>query len=381
MIILCLSKNNRNSIYALLGILEVYGYYLEKDVFIYDFNSKNTKLKITKNQKHYFLFSFVTKDAEENYNELKKLKSIYKKSVFICGGPHPTGAPKDCLNKGFDIVIQGEAENIINNILNSANLKICKSSKFVDLNSFPPFPLKDPHYSLYIEISRGCPHNCYFCQVTKIFGSKPRHRSIENIVKYCEILIKNNLTDLRFVSSNAFSYGSANGIHINYIALENLLKSLHKITKGKGRIFFGSFPSEVRPEFVNEDTISLIKKYCSNKNIMIGGQSGSEKVLKKINRNHTVEDIINASKISLKYGLLPNIDIISGFPFETENDVNKTIKLCENLIDMGCKIHIHKFNPLPGTQFEQLSQIEFLPQLKNFLNKCIGKGRVYGKIN
>ncbi len=382
MVILCLSKNNRNSIYALLGILETYGYFIGKDVYLHEIHSGNSNARIEKNKKHFFLFSFSTKNAQENYIELKKLKNIYKKSVFICGGPHPTGAPHDCLNAGFDIVVQGEAENIINNILQiNKNYKICKSGIHANLDAFPPFPLKDPHYSLYIEITRGCPNNCYFCQTTKIFGSRPKHRSIENIIKYCEILIKNKLTDLRFVSPNAFSYGSKNGIDINFNALNNLLVSLYKIIKGIGRIFLGSFPSEVRPEFVNEDTIGLIKKYCSNKNIMIGGQSGSEKILTKINRKHTVKDIINAAKISLKYGLLPNIDIISGFPFESKKDILQTINLCEALIKYGCKIHIHKFTPLPGTEFESLTTSEFLPELKNFLNKWAGKGRVYGKFN
>lgn len=381
MIILCLSKNNRNSIYALLGILETYGYYLNKDVILYEFKKQNPD--ISKNEKHFFLFSFTTNDAVKNYNELQKLKKIYENSIFICGGPHPSGAPQDCLNAGFDIVVQSEAEEIIENILKSTvtDQKICKSDKSVNLDNFPPFPLKDPHYSLYIEITRGCPYNCYFCQTTNIFGPKPKHRSIENITKYCDILLKNNLTDLRFVTPNALSYGSENGININYHAIDNLLKSLYSITKSRGRIFFGSFPSEVRPEFVHEDTISIIKKYCSNKNIMIGGQSGSEKILKKINRKHSVSDIINAAKISLKFGLLPNIDIISGFPFETKKDILDTIKLCDELINLGCKIHIHKFTPLPGTKFKSLPQTDFHPELKNFLNKWMGKGRVFGKIN
>ena len=317
MIILCLSKNNRNSIYALLGILETYGYFINKDVFLHNLKTNDTKSKAKKN---YFLFSFSSNDAGENFAELKRLKKIYKKSVFICGGPHPTGAPNECLKAGFDIVVKGEAENIINDILNikPLNLQICKYGRFANLDDYTPFPLKDPHYSLYIGITRGCPYNCFFCQTTKIFGTRLRHRSIENILKYCEILIKNKLNDLRFVSPNAFSYGSIDGKSINYEALQNLLQSLHKLVKGKGRIFFGSFPSEVRPEFVNDDTIGLIKKYCNNKNIMIGGQSGSDRILKKINRKHSVRDIINAAAISIKYGLLPNIDILSGFSFETK---------------------------------------------------------------
>ncbi len=377
MIFLCLSKNNRNSIFALLGILEKYGYFIGKEVYLHNLKINDIKLKSRNN---FFLFSFSSNDAGENFKELKRLKNQYNKSIFICGGPHPTGMPEECLNAGFDIVVKGEAEEIINEILNFNCKKptICRSKNQANLDDYPPFPLKDPHYSLYIEITRSCPYNCFYCQTPNIFGTKPRHRSIENILKYCEILLKNNLTDLRFISPNAFSYGSINGKTINFQSLQNLLKSLCNLVKGKGRIFFGSFPSEVRPEFVNDDTIGLIKRYCNNKNIMIGGQSGSDSVLKKINRKHAVKDIINASDISLKYGLLPNIDIISGFPFETEEDIRETIKLCETLIKKGCKIHIHKFTPLPGTHFKNLLPSEFHPEFKNFINKWIGKGKIFG---
>lgn len=206
------------------------------------------------------------------------------------------------------------------------------------------------------------------------------HRSTENILKYCEILLKNNLTDLRFVSPNAFSYGSENGIKLNFSKLENLLYSLYKLTHKKGRIFFGSFPSEVRPEFVNNDTLGLIKKYCSNKKIIIGAQSGSDFILKKLNRKHTIKNVLNAVEIAKKHQIKTDIDIISGFPFETKKDVLDTIKFCEKLINEGCRIHFHKFMPLPGTQFENLKSAELFPDMKNFINKWMGKGLVYGKL-
>lgn len=269
--------------------------------------------------------------------------------------------------------MQGEAEYVID----IENQKILNSSKLAHFDDSPPSPLKAPYYSLYIEITCGCPHNCFFCQTTEIFGSKPRHRSIKSILKYCEILLKNNLTDLRF-APNDFSYGSVNGIKLNFETLENLLKLLNILVKNKGRIFFGSFPAEVRPEYVNEDTIGLIKKYCSNKKIIIGAQSGSDRILKLLNRKHTVEDVIKAIKIAIKFNLTPHIDIISGFPFETKKDIFDTIKFLENSINIGCKIHMHKFIPLPGTKFKNLSPVPYFPDLKNFLNKWQGKGIVWG---
>jgi len=378
MIILYLTKQNRNSIYSLLGILETYNYFITKDIIIFE---KLNNLTIKHNEKHFFFFSFCTQDAKNHYSILQKLKNICKKSIFVCGGPHPSAKPQECLNNGFNIVVKGEAENIIDEILKINEFpKIIESKNKVTLDNYPPYPLKDPHYSLYLEITRGCPYNCYFCQTTKIFGAKPGHRSIENILKYCEILIKNNLTDLRFVTPNAFSYGSEDGIKLNFTQLEKLLFSLHKLTYKKGRIFFGSFPSEVRPEFVNDDTLGLIKKYCSNKKIIIGAQSGSDIILEKLHRKHTVKEVFNAVEIAKKHQIKVDIDIISGFPFETKKDILDTIKFCEKLINTGCRIHFHKFMPLPGTQFENLKSAELFPEMKNFMNKWIGKGLVYGKL-
>lgn len=378
MIILYLTKQNRNSIYSLLGILENYYYFIGKDIIVA--NTIND-LPDNYNEKHFFLFSFCTHSKSKIFEIVKKAKKIYKNSIFVCGGPHPSANPQECLNEGFDLAVKGEAENIIDEIFSADKFpKIIESKNKVNLDNSPPYPLKDPHYSLYLEITRGCPYNCYFCQTTKIFGAKPMHRSTENILKYCEILLKNNLTDLRFVSPNAFSYGSENGIKLNFSKLENLLYSLYKLTHKKGRIFFGSFPSEVRPEFVNNDTLGLIKKYCSNKKIIIGAQSGSDLILKKLNRKHTIKNVLNAVEIAKKHQIKTDIDIISGFPFETKKDVLDTIKFCEKLINEGCRIHFHKFMPLPGTQFENLKSAELFPDMKNFINKWMGKGLVYGKL-
>ena len=378
MIILYLTKQNRNSIYSLLGILETYNYFINKDIIIFE---KLNNLSLKNNEKHFFLFSFSTQNANDNFLILQKLKDVYKRSIFVCGGPHPSAKPQECLINGFDIVVKGGAENIIDEIFKINEFpKIIEAKNKVNLDNFPPYPLKDPHYSLYLEITRGCPFNCYFCQTTKIFGAKPVHRSIENILKYCEILIKNNLNDLRFVTPNAFSYGSEDGIKLNFNKLENLLSSLYKLTHKKGRIFFGSFPSEVRPEFVNDDAFGLIKKYCSNKKIIIGAQSGSDIILEKLHRKHTVKEVLNAVEIAKKHQIKVDVDIISGFPFETKKDVLNTIKFCEYLIGSGCRIHFHKFTPLPGTQFENLKSTPYFQEMKNFINKWMGKGLVYGKL-
>ncbi|OGF66066.1 MAG: B12-binding domain/radical SAM domain-containing protein [Candidatus Fischerbacteria bacterium RBG_13_37_8] len=179
-----------------------------------------------------------------------------------------------------------------------------------------------------------------------MYGTTMRHRSVEKICEHASRLIERNLTDLRFITPNALLYGSRDGLNINTEMLKQLLKNLKNAVKKKGRIFFGTFPSEVRPEHVTNESITLIKEYTDNDNIIIGGQSGSQKVLDFCHRGHMVENIYRAVEVTVKAGLKANVDFIFGLPGETLEDQIKTIAVIKDLIAMGARIHAHTFMPL-----------------------------------
>jgi radical SAM superfamily enzyme YgiQ (UPF0313 family) len=160
--------------------------------------------------------------------------------------------------------------------------------------------------------------------------------------------------------------------------LRKLLESIKKIIKPKGRIFFGSFPSEVRPEHVNKETIELIKEYADNDNLVIGAQSGSPKILELSHRGHTVEDIYNAVEVITKAGLKAYVDFIFGLPYETEEDIKLTIKMLGDLIKMGARIHAHTFMPLPQTPFSKMPAGRISRELIKSLNRLIPKGLIFG---
>ena len=91
----------------------------------------------------------------------------------------------------------------------------------INLDIYPPFPVKYNKFGA-IEITRGCSYLCYFCQTPYIAGTTPRHRSIESICKYVQIMNDKNLTDIRFITPNAFSYGSKDGKSLSLEKLEEL---------------------------------------------------------------------------------------------------------------------------------------------------------------
>jgi B12-binding domain/radical SAM domain protein len=387
MIIIRSTKYNKNTVAALLGILETAGYFIHEHVMTISSISKEELDNIPKKEKNVFLFSFTTPHRQHAYLDVETLRRHFPGGFFVAGGPHPTGDGADCLSNGFDEVVQGEGEialpQLLKSQVSSPKSQIKPSGTWglgpgTDKLEFPPFPLKEPRYALYIEITRGCPYACSFCQTSKIFGVKPRHRSVENILKYSEIMLKNFLTDIRFVSPNSLSYGSPDGKKINYEKLEELLSSLHKLAKGRGRVFFGSFPSEVRPEFVNDDTMALMKKYCDNDNIIIGGQSGSDKVLKLLHRRHTARDIEKAADTVLKHDFKVNIDFLFGFDFEDKDDAEQSVGLMQSLVDKGVKIHAHKLIPVSGTKYYGMKEVKINPLIMQFLNKYHGRGMVYG---
>jgi len=335
----------------------------------------------------------------EIINTLNDYKRRAKNTLLIAGGPHATGDPLGTLSLGFDVVFIGEGERAFTKFIEeyiinkSADLRSIPNISYIEggkvvrtrferllsLDEYPPFPVEAGRFNP-IEITRGCEFACRFCQVSFIFGARPIHRSIDNILQYVKILMDNNMRDVRFITPNGLGYGSADDKRPDLDKLSALLSSLHDLViKGfNGRVFFGSFPSEIRPEFVNEETADLLKKYVSNRRIIIGAQTGSERLLKLINRGHTVEDILRAVELLISRGFRVDVDFIFGLPGETKEDTLETINLMDKIIALGGYIHAHYFIPLPGTPLGGCEPSPIDPLIIKFLNRYRGSGRVYG---
>ncbi len=326
------------------------------------------------------IYSFATQQAPSIFREVAKAGT---RSAFIAGGPHPSARPEETL-RFFDYVVIGEGEEtlpeLIDVIQNKGDISSVKGIAYknetdnivftekrsqVNLDNYPPF---DPEIMLNtIEITRGCPFNCTYCSTPQLFGCNMRHRSIDVILKYSKFL-----KDIRFTSPNAFAYGS-DGIHPRIEKIESLLRALQP-----GRIFFGTFPSEVRPEFINDRILELVSKYCQNSTISMGGQSGSQRLLESIKRKHTVEDIILGAEKCLEHGFTPIVDFIFGLPGETEADQLETLKVIKWLTGKGGNVHSHYFMPLPGTGFENSTPAPLSKEVEKMMGKLALKGKTTG---
>jgi B12-binding domain/radical SAM domain protein len=329
------------------------------------------------------LYSFASPQAREVYREVDAVKvdaAAKAASVFIAGGPHPSGCPEEA-TEHFDYVVVGEGEETLPELLdaiqNSHDISCVKGVAFkrdgcfhytgpreeVDLDRYPPFrpPLLGP-----IEISRGCPWNCAYCQTPRLFGHRMRHRSVDAICKYDKFY-----EDKRLVSPNAFAYGS-DGVKPDPRAVERLLKNL------SGNIYFGTFPSEVRPEFVTPEMVELVTAYCANKEVHLGGQSGSDRVLRSIRRGHTAAQVVDAAAIIKDARLTPVVDFIFGLPGEKEEDQAATLDCINAIIRGGGKIRAHYFMPLPGTALANSQPEKVAPEIDGLLGKLALGGRLTG---
>ena len=316
-------------------------------------------------------YSLMSTQTERVFNEVREIRAKIGESVtLIAGGAHPSVRPAELLEEGFDYVVIGEGEEVFPEFLmrrmngqdpmsiqglvsrESEEYPLPGQLKMVNLDDHPPFAI-EMNVVGPVEVTRGCPFACKFCATPFLTGRRVRHRSVESVVKWLKLAVdRRGFKRTWFLSPNALCYGGR-GREVVIDRLEHLLKETTSIP-GLEEVFFGSFPSEVRPEFVTNEIISMLRCYVANKTLQIGLQSGSDRVLEFINRHHTVEDGLNAVRIVLGNGFIPHVDMIFGLPGEREEDVRMSVNLCYNLIDMGARLHGHVFMPLPGSAYEHM---------------------------
>ena len=381
------SKNNRASFNALAGALESSGppglelLFPETETDLLE----TVRTALDRGRRPAAGLSFFTSQASGARNLISRLRGRFGNDVAIlAGGPHPSGAPEEVLAMGADCVVRGEGEKTIIRLAKlfleggraAGTINSCPGTAALD--DFPPF---SPKWHLFgpIEITRGCPFGCAYCQTTYLAGARPRHRSLENLLALTELMNSEKLKSVRFISPDAFAYGSPDGRRLVPEQVEKLLKGVRGILGREGQIFFGSFPSEVRPDHVTPELLELTRRYATNKRLVIGAQSGSGRMLEAVRRGHTVDDIYRAVKLAAAAGFGTDVDFIFGLPGETAKDEEATISVMKDLTDLGARIHAHTFMPLPQTPLARARPSPISPKAEKFLKNLCSGGKAFGQ--
>jgi B12-binding domain/radical SAM domain protein len=362
-------SSSRYSIAALIGALELDERLADLDIQAPLSLSIDSIQKSVNKGPTVIAQSLMSTQTGRVYGEVKRIRDRFGKDVVIVGGgAHASILPRELIANGFDYAVVGEGEVVFPELMwklmkgedptqiqgvvdeTTDDVPLPKNLQPVDLNTCPPFAL-GMNILGPVEVTRGCPFQCKFCSTPFLTGGKVRHRSIESITHWLKLAVeKSGFQRTWFLSPNALSYGGR-GSKPQPQKLEALLKEVSKI-EGLDEVFFGSFPSEVRPEFVTPSILEMLRSYVANDTLQIGLQSSSNRVLELANRHHTVEQGMDAIQTALDTGFVPHVDMIFGLPGETKEELHNSINLCYDLVDMGAKTHGHVFMPLPGSMYE-----------------------------
>jgi len=315
--------------------------------------------------------------------------------LHVAGGVHATAEPEATLRAGFDLVALGEGESTIVELFAALaedrdpralpGLAHLQDDRLVSrgpgqrrpLDDFPSFNLRFRKWN-GLEITRGCVYACSFCQTPFMFKARWRHRSLANIRDHLEHLAFHGSRFLRFITPSSLSYG-AQGREVDLDAIEALLATCREVLGPACKIYFGTFPSELRPEHVTPQALAILKRWVDNDGVIIGGQSGSEAVLASSHRGHGVEEIERAVRLSVEAGFVPHVDFLFGLPGERPEDRRASLELARRLVGMGAKIHNHGFMPLPGTPLRDRPPEAIEPEIERGLAALEGKQALYGQ--
>ncbi len=121
------------------------------------------------------------------------------------------------------------------------------------------------------------------------------------------------------------------------------------------------------------------RTFAVNDNLLIGAQSGSQRMLDLSHRGNTVKDIYRAVQLTLEAGLITNVDFIFGMPEEMEEDRKATRQVIQDLAAMGARIHSHTFMPLAGTPWANALPGSLDEKTHTLLEHLTGKGQHFGQ--
>ena len=262
--------------------------------------------------------------------------------------------------KIVDLVVGPDAYRDLPNLLkeieygnDAVNVLLSKEETYADIN---PSRFNTNGINAFVSITRGCDNMCTFCIVPFTRG-RERSRDPKTILNEINNLVKNDYKEITLLGQNVDSYlwyggglkkdfNKASEIQkktsINFSMLLEIVAKNFPETRIR---FTTSNPQDIDTEVLN--TMSRYENICNHIHLPV--QSGSDRILKKMNRKHTVKEYKDLIKKIKK--ILPDCgisqDMITGFPSESEADHIDTLKLMDYVkYDFG---FMFKYSERPGT--------------------------------
>ena len=276
----------------------------------------------------------VTSTADQKSRQMiRRARRMNRDAFVIVTGCYATTDYEEIKNmKEVDVVIKNEAKGTISSIIR-------KRFPIEEGNTSPSLPHLHTRY--FIKIEDGCDRMCTFCKIPFARGTRVRSRDILSIKEELLEAVNKGFKEVVLCGINIGRYG----IDLEDTSLTKLIDKISEI-EGLERIRISSIDiNDIDEELM--DTIISNEKVCHHLHLSL--QSGDDTILKKMGRRYSREDVISiVGKLRAIDPLFSfSVDVIVGFPGETEEMFLNTVTLIENILPT--RVHIFRYSPRAGT--------------------------------
>jgi anaerobic magnesium-protoporphyrin IX monomethyl ester cyclase len=289
-----------------------------------------------------YCISALTVSANRGRMLAQEIKRIYPESKIIIGGIHASLCP-ETFEGVADQIVYGEAEQIILDLIEGRITDhVVQGSPVPDLDALPlvNYSLLEGRNgisSIPLMTSRGCPFDCNFCTVTKIFGKQFRMQSPERIIK--EIVHA-----ISFFHTRSFFFYDD-----NFTANRNRVRDICNLLIASNLNI--TWITQVRSDVANDPELLALMEEAGCRFFFIGFESINNETLAAMHKSQTKQDIENAIATIKRYG----INIHGMFIFGDDHDTPESI---QSTVDFAINHHIDTvqfmiLTPFPGTQYYQ----------------------------
>ncbi|MBU6998329.1 MAG: B12-binding domain-containing radical SAM protein [Theionarchaea archaeon] len=333
--------------------------------------------------------SAISSDLPTTLGAITQLKEEHPEKIVILGGPGPTDIPAEILEHfPVDIIVVGEGEETIVEVMQALDKKenlegiegiayrdndrivISPRRKRIQNLDSLPFPaydkieFKDYNYLGGVMTIRGCPYRCTFCSAHSVWEREITQRTVENVIEELQILKEKRVRNM-FIYDDTFVIDSQR--------VKRFAEQFHQESIDIPWTCYG------RINLMTSELLEIMgKNGC--KEILYGIESGSNNVLKRVNKKFTIEE---ASRIVEKTTQYTDVETsyIWGYPFETLEDFYDTLMVVFHQTHLPrVRPRLALLSPLPKSAIflEYRAQIAFPddPEIAHRLGFLLGREKL-----